>query len=348
MKPKIHHLNEEEIINLYLVNKLHCREIAKTYNVSISTIQRCLYRNKIPLRQREYRKYPINEKFFSKWSNDNAYIIGFITADGCISGKRVVEIGISAKDVALLKYIKDIMGIENPIYSSINKKSGKEINSLSFSSAKIVKDLSKYNIIPRKTGKEKLPKIPKKYHSQYLLGLFDGDGCICFNKRPKGPNTYRIKFSICSANEKFLQDIKKNIGFNLGIVCSLNKIYEWKISKHKDIERIYNFMYKNAGFFYKRKRDIFEKIIEHIYRENRPDFIGMCPENLIGQTFKSWTVLRRSPIDKGKRAKPKWICKCKCGFERGIDSWSLKKNRFVQCMNCYKEELKKHKLQLRG
>lgn len=30
------------------------------------------------------RKYTINEFYFSKWSHDMAYILGFIMADGCI------------------------------------------------------------------------------------------------------------------------------------------------------------------------------------------------------------------------------------------------------------------------
>lgn len=53
---------------------------------------------------------PINKNFFSFWNSKMSYVLGVITADGCVSVKRIRKDGskqflldVSCKDFSLLK-----------------------------------------------------------------------------------------------------------------------------------------------------------------------------------------------------------------------------------------------------
>lgn len=64
-------------------------------------------------------------------------------------------------------------------------------------------------------------------------------------------------------------------------------------------------------------------------------------EDLTGQQFNCWTVLGKSQNVRKteKRNKSRWICRCKCGYIKDIDSWTLKKGKSKQCTICGKRTL---------
>lgn len=85
----------------------------------------------------------------------------------------------------------------------------------------------------------------------YLRGVFDGDGCIIFSG-------YNNTFKISSGSLKFIEDIKNKFE-NYGIYSSKmsqqkKNVWELKVCTKADIVKLYNFLYKNAEFYYPRKR----------------------------------------------------------------------------------------------
>lgn len=70
-------------------------------------------------------------------------------------------------------------------------------------------DLSKYGIIPQKTYKtEHLPLdlIPIEYQSCFLLGMFDGDGCITH-----GDNCSEVTINFTSYHESIVTEFRDAI-----------------------------------------------------------------------------------------------------------------------------------------
>lgn len=69
--------------------------------------------------------------------------------------------------------------------------------------------------------------------------------------------------------------------------------------------------------------------------------ITIKKDNLVGQQFGRWTVIKQS-IDyispKGKR-EPQWLCKCTCGKYSIIRSHMLKSGHSKSC-GCYKKDLR--------
>lgn len=51
-----------------------------------------------------------------------------------------------------------------------------------------------------------------------------------------------------------------------------------------------------------------------------------------GQVFSKWTVLHPSPQSTSKR--PRWMCRCECGDEVDVLSFSLTSGKSRQCKRC--------------
>ncbi|PHB57056.1 hypothetical protein COE91_05560 [Bacillus toyonensis] len=108
-KPKCK-LSKSEIIQLYAEGK-STSEIAILANVSARYIRMVLKDNNVPRRAigSWKRKYDLKEDYFKTWSNNMAYILGFIAADGVIQ-----------KESDILEDIKKELNTNQPLYQ--NKK----------------------------------------------------------------------------------------------------------------------------------------------------------------------------------------------------------------------------------
>lgn len=187
-----------------------------------------------------------------------AYILGFIMADGSVSNTGShyrLEIGLNIKDIAILEFIRSEIYPEAK-FSYRNKPSKNSISNgvrVRFFSKELVSDLINLNVIPRKTGKEKLPEIPEEYFSDYLRGYFDGDGCI--HSRRRKVNTWEHTVSIVCASKDFLEELRDKSEVNFGSIITDSSWYIWRFCKRDNVLCFRNYIYKNPGFSLSRKRD---------------------------------------------------------------------------------------------
>jgi hypothetical protein len=125
------------------------------------------------------------DKSFFKWSNDLAYVLGYMWADGT-TGKyfkkgygrkdRIMPIcGISSKDKQILDDIRIRMGLKAKPCPCVVK--GKTYWALSTNCVWVYEKFKRYGLIQRKSfvgvG---IPKIPKRFVRHFVRGFFDGDG----------------------------------------------------------------------------------------------------------------------------------------------------------------------------
>ncbi|MRS08454.1 LAGLIDADG family homing endonuclease, partial [Bacillus anthracis] len=115
-------LSKPEIIHLYAEGK-GTSEIAMLANVSARYIRMVLSDSNVPRRAigSWKRKYDITEDYFKTWSNNMAYILGFIAADGVIQ-KENQCVSVSQKESYILEDIKNELKTTQPLYQ--NKKTG--------------------------------------------------------------------------------------------------------------------------------------------------------------------------------------------------------------------------------
>ncbi len=217
-----------------------------------------------------YKK--VNKDFFKKWSDDMAYVLGFLCADGYITvnkrGGQFWCINITDKD--LLENIKYTIGSEHKI--GLRKGKGKIKNQyrIQIGSIEMCNDLRKLGIKERKTKNIKVPNIPKEQICHFVRGYFDGDGGVwtglVHKERLKQLLSIRVLFTSCS--KKFLFSLSKNLE-NFGVMNGVlsegkGEYYRLIYSIHSSL-KLYYFMYNSLGtskLFLKRKKDVFERYMK--------------------------------------------------------------------------------------
>jgi len=124
--------------------------------------------------------YAIDETFFDRVdSHEKAICLGFIWADGCISKSKksapYLSITLSKIDLAYLQWMNGLMKNERPIY--LNDR----FAILVAYHPKIVAGLRGLGIYERKSltiGAPTSQQVPDEFISSFVLGVFEGDGCI--------------------------------------------------------------------------------------------------------------------------------------------------------------------------
>ena len=206
----------------------------------------------------------MNENFFETLdTEEKAYWIGFIYADGSLYTGYTLSITLSVKDRLHLQKLSNIFGKEAKERSSfLNEKEYKQVR-LNIYNKKIYNDLKKLGIENQKTYSEStkiIEMIPKNLISHFIRGIFDGDGNIHKDKNNNG------HFSICG-NEDILNKIQmiliEDVGltktkiYQLGDAWCWNLLYGGNIS----IKKIYEYLYKDSYIYLERKKIKFEEII---------------------------------------------------------------------------------------
>lgn len=210
-------------------------------------------------------------------SEEKAYFLGFLVADGSISKEtNRISFTINTLDKYILEKFKDITKSSNLVrdYKVFDKRNNVYNLSTSFqiNSKKIKQDLENLGISAYKSVSFNYEKIVlNKYFNHFLRGLFDGDGHIAKN---------RTMLMIISTKE-FLIYLNKNL---------LDK--EYKISKiTDDVHRIYiqnkamcikflDYIYKDATIFLKRKYDLYRLLKNiKIYNTSQVKKCTLIPEN---------------------------------------------------------------------
>lgn len=203
--------------------------------------------------------------YFDEWSNNMAYILGFIAADGCIidrsksTGDKVLSIALGEKDYSHLEKIRDELAPNKKIWK-YTKKIGKNehlIYYLRIGSRYICDKLMEIGIYHRKSKTLKLPIIPDKYTNHFVRGYFDGDGSFGVYK-----NQERV--SIASGSKEFLEDINKiihsecDLGIKNIVYGKSSKAY-YLIYHTLDAIKFCDWMYKNSALYLDRKYEKYRR-----------------------------------------------------------------------------------------
>lgn len=210
------------------------------------------------------RKYNVNESFFEEVdSKEKAYFLGLMYADGSVS-ERFLVISLQQKDELILEKLKSIIGYTGKIGTIChNNPKHSNMSVLRIYSRRLVEQLIGLGCTRNKTYTLEYPDIPDEFHSHFIRGVFDGDGCI--KKYDKG-----YYFSI-TGNVNFLTDINK-------VILSIIDISSHKISRknkrnelfgsiqystRNDLVKIREFLYRDCDDLYiERKYEMFYEIVE--------------------------------------------------------------------------------------
>jgi hypothetical protein len=250
----------EQAINEYCNTNKSARQIAKKYGFSKDRITNTLNARGI---MREKKDNSFNEDYFSVIdSEEKAYWLGFIYADGCVLDKsNCLEIDLQASDIGQLNKFKASVLFKGDIKIKTNILKGKTYGAcrIRLFSGKLKSDLIKLGCTPRKSLTIKYPNIDPKYNNHFIRGYFDGDGSV-YSYLKSGKETPCI--SIIGTFE-FLSKVQ-NIFIdeaNLREVKLYNqKVTVWEYKKaHNQALKVLHYLYDGSSIYLDRK---FEKFME--------------------------------------------------------------------------------------
>lgn len=267
-------LSREEkdyIIALYYERKdLKYTELQKLLGVSQRLLKTLMKEYNINSRLKN--RYTINSDYFTNIETEQqAYILGFICADGFVGSEAYNNIVIQSNDLDIIQKIAEELSYTGEIRKTQkggfkNSKNGYVIN---FSNKTMANDLRNLGIRPNKSLEfDKLLEIPTNLQRHFLRGYFDGDGSIThyIKKRKYKEKTYAYDSMVMTiiATPKLIEEIVENFKIQkYSIQDSKTKgLVYLRINADSQIKEIYKLMYDNATIFLSRKKEKWDKFIE--------------------------------------------------------------------------------------
>jgi hypothetical protein len=234
-------------------------------------------------------------------SNDKAYWLGFICADGNIK-KNNNKVTLVSKDLEVIKGFKEAIGAEYAVgkIKNFDKRTNKIYTgySIQISNKLFGAHLINLGITSNKTNVLEFPKINEKYYSYFIAGLFDGDGSI----RMCGKNNEALHISLISTNEVLM--FIKNYIFNKFNVkpkyyCRVtkNKPNVWRMNLYFDAFKFLEFIYGDNTFKYylKRKYNIYLNNLD--YKERICRFVKIGQYDINMNLIKIWNTIKEISVE---------------------------------------------------
>lgn len=260
----------EEILRLHAEGKTG-REIQKELGFkNHQPVYNFLKKNGLIYNPRKYhRKYKLNEDYFKVINTEEkAYILGFLCADGHISNYGI-EFDISQKDINILHHIRRCLNSNSPIVEYLSENPYHNTNRkilgkarVRFNSIELIKPLLSMGLTTDKTytlNSSIINYVPKYLIRHFLRGYFDGDGNVLYGKRYSSGVKYNI--NICGNSEFLLKTFQVYFPSNNKLYYDINskQCYIWKLSSKENVTNFLKFLYENSSIRLTRKYKIYLK-----------------------------------------------------------------------------------------
>lgn len=213
-----------------------------------------------------------NTNYFDEIDTERkAYWLGLLFADGSLIhklGKKgtvissTISLTLKSSDEYILEELAKDIGVPCKIYKrELSDFKGYDTishtSTLKFTSKHMGNTLEKYGMVPRKSlYLETLPTLSPHLMRHFIRGYFDGNGSVYFSQ-----NALRIAiYSTESFVNKLRQYLVETLKINEGKTTNQKeaKVSFTSIGKQQDIRAFYNYIYKDATIYLKRKKDIFD------------------------------------------------------------------------------------------
>ena len=266
-KVAVSHENEIEMVNAYQ-NGMTVRDVAKKFNIGKTRASDILKKHNVRILSSCERpsKYSLDEVYFDNIdSQDKAYVLGFLYADGSNGrNNNNISIRLQERDKDILVKINAAIGSNRPLgFIDYSCRIGKCQNqySLNITNKHMSEQLSRLGMVPNKSLVLEFPEwLDVDLYPHFIRGYFDGDGSI-------SKDYYNAKLSIVSTENfcKKIQKIAKEVvGVNSSIyLCHNNKsttTRTFQISGRNQIRKFLDYLYCDANLYMQRKYDIYESL----------------------------------------------------------------------------------------
>jgi hypothetical protein len=248
-------------LNMYM-SGLSAAKVALKLGINKKSVLRWIPKNI----KRSVKDYDLgnerNHNFFQNVSSEEqAYFLGLITADGSISKTGALGLGLKEEDSYIIELFRNLLSPNAKISSSLRTKiyKGKTViskaNYIVITSKQYLEDLNQYDIVPNKTYCDiRLPNLNPNLMNHYIRGLFDGDGSVYICGKYK--NLLSVSFVggrlLLNQVSTYLKNTL-NLKSNLNVRTRKSNCFDFSITTQEDIHKFKEYIYKDATIFLKRK-----------------------------------------------------------------------------------------------
>ncbi|CAG0928705.1 hypothetical protein TFLX_01027 [Thermoflexales bacterium] len=188
--------SREMLDDLYNQQDLSTYQIARQLNVAHTTVQWWMEKYDLPRRKKNesarishisfrHRIYTLNEIAFNPpLTDEQAYWLGFLMADGCVRDDNSITIAVQAADYAHLEQFRAFLGSNHPIYQQ--QRGTYHSARLTVASAQLAAALKHYGVIPRKSFVASASPVLEP-NPHFWRGMIDGDGFLSWSSKGKAP-----------------------------------------------------------------------------------------------------------------------------------------------------------------
>lgn len=234
---------DKEIADIYGCTRTSIRKWRESYGLEKITI----------VHRRRPWAFDLDEDFFAEINTEQkAYILGLLATDGCVSNNSShsnrVFLSLQARDEHILVEILCAMQANSPVHDRPKGSfpgSG-PMKYIALTSRKLVSDLAKLGITPRKSATLTYTTVPHNLERHYIRGLFDGDGTM-------HPRIFGFL-----GTEALIDGIIVAVRKHTGLILTkgvAGKLY--RVQCTSGSRKLLDWMYKDATIFLHRKHKIF-------------------------------------------------------------------------------------------
>ena len=202
-------------------------KIAQREGVSDSRIIGVLQRASVPTRPAGHpRQYTLNEHYFDVIdTEDKAYWLGFILADGCVVNNRL-QVTLQYADAGHLDKLRIALGASNTIIRRLSRNAfgTHMMASLYVFGRSLVAGLAQWGITPRKSLTATAPALSEPLQRHFWRGVMDGDGFVSVSG-----NT--VTLGICGSHATCLAFeawVKRHIDTHATVALNSTSKVNWK------------------------------------------------------------------------------------------------------------------------
>lgn len=250
-------IDTDEIIRLRRLGYSGLR-IAKELDIGYVTIIERLRKEKLKLSTMgRTSAYLLNEAAFDVITEESAYWIGFLMADGCISQIRGwtprVSLSLAIYDAAHVEQFRAFLKSSHRLFFN---KQGNAVT-LTVASRHLCDTLAAYGVVPRKSLTAKVVGLENDRH--FWRGVVDGDGSISL------PNSNAARIQVAGSQDLMQQFSEFVYSHNSRCYAKVRKLEGRNLYEFKACGiHIMRLLYENCSVALPRKLERVQTVLAHL------------------------------------------------------------------------------------
>lgn len=282
-----------------------CEQCADKYGVKKCTAWEILHRRGLTRPKSETnRRYTLNQNAFDVVTDESAYWIGFLMADGCISQREKMSsriiLEIHERDKPHVEKFKAFLGTDAPIEMVAPKNYAKSFRSstharIGVASNQLAEALAGFGVVPRKSKIAKAIGLENNPH--FWRGCIDGDGGVFLTLRKLGH--YDPVIFLCGTEEllnQFAAFVRTICPDCKAKVTPATHVFQYRAGGCHAI-KLAKHLYENAPVALDRKQEKAKEIVTRA--EANPHWCNIVHRaQVAAKRYRKWSEKQEAGIMK--------------------------------------------------